>query len=113
MESQQMMEFLLAMRENMLGRLDENAKTSQQGMLAMREERKSDREEMKQEIRVAQEKVQENLKRTVEEIMVKFRGPREGTMSDPDQTEPSPEMMQSVGEHQEIAREEAAVIPVR
>jgi hypothetical protein len=42
MESQQMIELLLA-------RLDENAKTNQQEMLAMREE-------MKQEIRAGQEK---------------------------------------------------------
>jgi lambda repressor-like predicted transcriptional regulator len=62
-------------------------------------------------IRAGQKKMQEKLKRTMEEMMVKFGGHREGTKSDPEQTEPSPEMMQFVGKHQEVSTE-AAVMPV-
>jgi hypothetical protein len=53
------------------------------------------------------------MKASSEDMMVKFGGHREGTKSDPEQMEPSPEMMQSIGEHQEVPREEATVIPVR
>jgi hypothetical protein len=76
MGSQQMMELLLA-------RSDENAKTSQQGMLAMREEMiaKMDANteatlatqvkmnETKEDIKTMQDNIQENLKKTMEEIM--------------------------------------------
>jgi hypothetical protein len=55
----------------------------------------------------------EDMKAGREEMMVIFGGHREGTKSDPEQTEPSPEMMHSLGEQQEVPREEAAVIPVR
>jgi hypothetical protein len=48
-----------------------------------------------------------------EEMMVIFGGHREGTKSDPEQMKANPKMMQSIGEHQEVPREEAAVIPVR
>jgi predicted transcriptional regulator len=48
MDTQQMMELLLAMREDV----------------------KANREEMKQEIRASHEKTQENLKKTMEEMMI-------------------------------------------
>jgi hypothetical protein len=44
--------------------------------------------------------------------MAIFGANQEGTKSDPEQPEPSPGMMQSVGEHQEVTKEEAAVMPV-
>jgi hypothetical protein len=114
MESQQMMKILLAMQED--------SKAWQEDMKTMQEraeaERKSDREEMKQEIRAAQKKIQENLKRTMEEMMNMNQAKTDGKLKEltetieKTQTEPSPEMMQPVGEHQEVPREEAAVIPV-
>jgi hypothetical protein len=51
----------------------------------------------------------EYMKAGIEEMIFKFVSHREGTKSDPGRTEPSPGMMQSVGEHQEIPREEAEV----
>jgi hypothetical protein len=104
MEMAEMMELLLA-------RLDENTKTGQEilaRMEAMHEDMKAEIEQRKAE----KEADQEQRKRMTEERMVKFGGHLEGTKSDPEQTEPNPGMMQSVGEHQEVPREEAAVMPV-
>jgi hypothetical protein len=60
-----MMELLLAMNE----RMDANTKAMNEMKYETKEGRKIDREEMKQEIRASHEKIQENLKRTMEEIM--------------------------------------------
>jgi hypothetical protein len=94
MESQQMMEPLLAMNEKM----------------ATKEDRKIDREEMIQEIRAAQENIQENLKKTMEEILSKMEERMTATQAKTDgklkeltdttektQAEPTEEMMQSAG----------------
>jgi hypothetical protein len=92
MESQQMIELLLA-------RLDENEK-----MRAARKERKADMEEilskMEERMTATQAKTDGKLKELTE-------------TTEKTQTEPSPGMMQSVGEHQEAPRKEAVVIPVR
>jgi hypothetical protein len=106
MESQQMMELLLDMK----ARLDENAKTS----LAMNEKIDTNTKATlatKEDMKTMQEKIQENLKRAMEEILNMNQAKTDRKLKEP--TEPSPEMMQSVGEHQEVPREEAAVIPVR
>jgi hypothetical protein len=66
MDTQQMMELLLA-------RQDDNAKTSQQGMLAMNEKMdahtKATMNETKKAMKTMQENIQENLKKMMEEMM--------------------------------------------
>jgi hypothetical protein len=103
MESQQMIELLLA-------RLDKNAKTSQEQIMAkmdaMHEDMKAQREKL--------EAMQEDMKADRAQrkrMMVIFGANQEGTKSNSEQMESSPELMQSVGEHQEVT-EEAAVMPV-
>jgi hypothetical protein len=58
MESQQMMELLLAMREFI--------KAGQEQIMT---DRKTNRDEMKQEIRTSREQIQENLKKMLEEMI--------------------------------------------
>jgi esterase/lipase len=92
MDSQHMMELLLAMREDMKAsnansesmnaKMDANIKTTlneiKEDMKTMQEkaeaDRKREREEIKQEIRAGQGKIQENLKRTMEEIIIIISG---------------------------------------
>jgi hypothetical protein len=107
MESQQMMVILMAMREDMkAGR--EKMDAMHEDMKAGREEMKSDREQRKAE----READREQRKRMMEEMMAIFGDNQEGTKSDPEQMEPSPGTMQPVGEHQEVTKEEAAVMSV-
>jgi hypothetical protein len=80
MESQQMMEVLLAMREDM----------------------KADREQMKADMEEILSKMEERMTATQAKTGGKLK----------ELTEPSPEMMQSVGEHQEVPREDGVVKPV-
>jgi mevalonate kinase len=76
MEMQQLIGMLAEMREKMetnQARLDDNAKTSQQGMLAMNEKMdantKATMNETKKAMKTMQENIQENLKKTMEEMM--------------------------------------------
>jgi hypothetical protein len=129
MESQQMMELLLDMK----ARLDENAKTQRKDtknmqeniqenlkktmkamMTRMEEDSKAWREKMKAE----READREQSKADVEQMQAEMEERRTVTQAKTDKklkelTEPSQEMMQSAEEHQEVPREEAAVIPVR
>jgi hypothetical protein len=98
----EMMELLLAVQEDMKA-VHEDVKAGKEKneqilarMEAQREEREAERKAYL-----------ENVKR----MMAIFGANQEETKSDPEQTEPSPEMMQSVGEHQEVTEEEAAVMP--
>jgi hypothetical protein len=137
MESQQMMELLLDMK----ARLDENAKTSQQGMLAMNEEidantqvllawredmkarldenAKTHREQMRADMEEILSRMEEDSKAWQEKMKAERGADREQWKAKMDEMfakldrKASPEMMQSIGEHQEVPREEAAVIPVR
>jgi hypothetical protein len=140
MDTQQMMELLLArldgntktnqemlarieaQQEEMKARLDENAKTS----LAMNEKMDANTKATlatKEDMKIMQEKIQEDLKKTMEEILAKMEKRMTATQTKTDGkltetiektlTEPSQEMMQSAEEHQEVPREEAAVIPGR
>jgi hypothetical protein len=132
MDTQQMMELLLAMkedsktqrermetyqakldadREELMARLDKNAKTMNEKMdantkatLATKEDRKIDKEEMIQEMRADQEQ----RKTEMEERMTVTQAKTEGELK-----EPREEMMQSAEEHHEVPREDAVVIPVR
>jgi hypothetical protein len=138
MESQQMMELL----PDMKARLNENAKTSlsmnekmdantktKQHLLAMmtrmeedskawREKMKSEREAQREERKAEREADREQSKADVEQILAKMEERTTATQAKTNAKlkelmEPSPEMMQSIGVHREVPREEAAVIPVR
>jgi hypothetical protein len=120
MDTQQMMELLLDMKTS-LARLEENAITSQQGILAMNEkmdanikamladeeQRKAEREAWREEMRADREqwkaKMDERMTATQAKTDVKLK----------ELTEPREEMMQSAEERHEIPREDAVVIPVR
>jgi hypothetical protein len=119
MESQQMIELLLA-------KLDENAKTSQEEMLAKilarmearekerkaekevrEEERKAEREAREEERKAEREADREQRKADIGQILAKM----EEIFAKMDM-KANPGMMLSVGEHQEVIEEEAAVMPV-
>jgi hypothetical protein len=121
------------MIELLLARLDENAKTSKEDMLAKmraeREQRKAEREAQQEgrhrtntgqngrkDVRdpgpARREAEKKAYLEDVNRTMAILGAHREGAKSDPEQTEPNPEMTQSVGEHQEVSKEEAAVMPV-
>jgi hypothetical protein len=98
MGSQQMMELLLAMRED---------------MKAEREQRKAKREaDQEQRKRVMEEmlaKMDANLAKsnTHNEMITAYLGKTDAT-----DLKANPEERQSVGEHQEVLKEEAAIMPV-
>jgi hypothetical protein len=92
----------------------------------MNASRKADREEMKQEIRASQEWIRGEIKSGQEEIrsivnawIADMKVDRLETIATHEETEaytekiqPDPRMMQSVAEHQEVPKEEAALMPV-
>jgi hypothetical protein len=82
--------------------------------------------ETKEAMKTMQENIQENLKKTMEELLSKMEERMTANQAKTDGklreltetiektlTEPSQEMMQSTEEHQEVPREDAAIIPVR
>jgi ElaB/YqjD/DUF883 family membrane-anchored ribosome-binding protein len=102
MESQQIMELLLAMNEKMAT--------------------KEDREEMIQEMRADQEQSRadmEEILAKMEERMTATQAKTDGKLKELTETiektlmEPSQEMMQSAEENQEVPRDDAVVKPVR
>jgi hypothetical protein len=116
MEIQQMMEFLLA---KMDGRQEE-----------MPAKMDADREERKQETSTGQEHLKEEMKTQMASLVswmdlhqakmhaliVDMKDGRKEktacqkpTETNPEEMEPNPEMMQSVGEHQEVPKEKAAL----
>jgi hypothetical protein len=115
----------------MLAKMNANVKSNQDDLLARMEakietNRETDREERKAESK----NYQEDLKKIMEEMLranqnkmdawltEKQVGRKETTTchktmeADTEKTEPDLGMMQSIGEHQEVPKEEAAVMPV-
>jgi hypothetical protein len=117
MDTQQMMELLLA-------RLDKS-KAWQEDMkakMATKEDRKTDKEEMIQEMRADREQRKaemEQILSKMEERMTTTQAKTEGKLKEltetieESQTEPREEMMQPAEEHQVVPREDAVAIPVR
>jgi hypothetical protein len=82
-------------------------------LLAMKEQMKAEREADREERKAEREADREQSKADVEQILAKMEERMTATQAKTDMKAGREEMMQSVGEHQEVPREEAAVIPVR
>jgi ElaB/YqjD/DUF883 family membrane-anchored ribosome-binding protein len=109
MESQQIMELLLAMNEKMATKEDRifDREEMIHEMWADLEQRKAEREADREQSRADMEEIVDKM----EERMTSTQAKADGKLKE--LTEPREEMMQTAGEHQLVPRVDAVIIPVR
>jgi hypothetical protein len=128
MNMQQMLECLLAGQQQMMARTADNLREMREEIRSGQAEIKSAIEEgVKAAIQSIPSERDETIQQRVENVMMRIThetqslqkaclettAAQEATEADTEKTEPDPGMMQSVGEHQEVPKEDAAVMPVR
>jgi 1,6-anhydro-N-acetylmuramate kinase len=115
MDTQQMMELLLARRDENAKTMNEKMDANTKATLADREQRKAEREANREQRRADMEEILAKMEERTTATQAKTEGKLKELTETIEKTltEPKDEMLQPAGEHQEVPREDALVIPVR